>query len=145
MCNSVAIHLSATAVSARKRRAIRIFRTSPCARPANSAPVQSSLSSIRLAAVAAIHDMVNRAGILDAQRAGHDLVLLRAGICVKSTERPVRRATKPLVTRQAHTSSFHGARMDRVRMALAASSFSKRSAFGSQRSLRPCLIAMLAR
>jgi hypothetical protein len=39
--------------------------------------------------VAAIHDVVNRAGTFDAQRAGHGLVLLLPGNGVSSTERPI--------------------------------------------------------
>jgi hypothetical protein len=43
----------------------------------------------RLAMIAAIQDVINRAGILDAQRAGHEPTLSARPFSVNSKERPV--------------------------------------------------------
>ena len=92
MCNCSAIHFKVTAVSTRSRRAMRTFLASPLGRRANSAPVQPSLSSssfrMRRAfcPVVSIHHMVDRAGIFNAQRAGHDQTLPNSRTCVNTPD-----------------------------------------------------------
>ena len=74
MCNSAAIHFNVTLVSARTRRAMRTFRASPlewCAK-----------------------DMIDRAGIFDAQRAEHAPTLPNSQVGVNSMERPEWRLVK---------------------------------------------------
>jgi hypothetical protein len=71
---------------------MRTFLASPLGRRANSAPVQPSLSSSSFrmrrvfCPVVSIHHMVDRAGIFNAQRAGHDQTLPNSRTCVNTLD-----------------------------------------------------------